>query len=87
MDILISPSEYSTAFRSYLSTRLDLFVGLSLFAALVHIWVVWPRKAKIPILSRHHGWTASWKDAVDYLKDSPGALKEGYEKVLRDDDL
>ena len=81
MELIISPQEWTNAFTSYLSTRFDHIVILSLLAAAFHLWVSWPRKAAIPILSHHKGWTAPWKDAVRYLKDSPGVLKEGYEKV------
>ena len=85
MDVLLSPQEIPQAFKSYLSTRVDHIVILSLVAALVHLWVSWPRKAAIPVLSHYKGWTAPWKDAVRYLKDSPGVLQEGYQRVSDDD--
>ncbi|KAI9801587.1 MAG: hypothetical protein M1825_003266 [Sarcosagium campestre] len=83
MDFLATGQEYSGAFKIYLSRRVDYIVALSLVAALLHLWVAWPRKASIPILSHHKGWSAPWKDAVRYLKDSPGVLKEGYEKYSK----
>lgn len=81
MEVLISPQEIPLAFKSYLSTRVDHIVILSVVAALVHLWVSWPRKAAIPVLSHYKGWSAPWKDAVRYLKDSPGVLQEGYQRV------
>ena len=81
MDSLIYEQDVSKAFITYLTSRgLYVFI-LSTVVALLHLWANRPRKAAIPVLSRHEGWTAPWKDAVRYLKDSPGVLKEGYEMV------
>ena len=82
-DFLLSGSELSGAFKKFVESRSEYIVVFSLAAALLHLWIAWPRKAAIPILSYNKGWTAPWKDAVRYLKDSPGVLKDGYNKYSR----
>ena len=71
----------STVSEIYLLTRSEYVLALALFVAVLYLWISWPRRARVPVLSHHKGWTAPWKDAVRYLKDSPGVLKEGYQKV------
>jgi hypothetical protein len=39
------------------------------------------KRANLPIYSTHSGWLGSWHDSLDYLRDSPGVLKAGYERV------
>jgi hypothetical protein len=39
------------------------------------------KRANLPIYSTHSGWLGSWYDSLDYLRDSPGVLKAGYERV------
>ncbi|KAL8790013.1 MAG: hypothetical protein Q9195_006562 [Heterodermia aff. obscurata] len=75
--------EHSAPSKSYISSRPDCIVLLTLLATLVYLWILWPARASVPVLSHHKGWTAPWKDAVRYLKDSPGVLKEGYQKGAR----
>jgi hypothetical protein len=45
------------------------------------------RRAKLPVYSNHTGLFASWYDALDYVWDSPGVLKRGYDKVRRPSSL
>lgn len=40
-----------------------------------------PKRAKLPVYSNHSGLFASWYDALDYVRDSPGVLARGYEKA------
>lgn len=40
-----------------------------------------PRRANVPVYSRHSGWRGQWKDSLEYLHDSAGTLRAGYEKV------
>lgn len=39
------------------------------------------KRAKLPVYSNHIGLFASWYDALDYVRDSPGVLARGYEKA------
>lgn len=39
------------------------------------------KRARLPVYSNHTGLFASWHDAMDYVWDSPGVLKRGYDKV------
>ncbi|KAL2859609.1 cytochrome P450 [Aspergillus pseudodeflectus] len=39
------------------------------------------KRANLPIYSTHSGWLGSWHDSLDYLRDSPGVLKAGYERL------
>lgn len=44
------------------------------------------RRAKhIPELRSTSGWFGVWEDGMRYVKDSPGVLSEGYEKVRWND--
>ena len=80
-DYLALPREHTATFKTYLSTKSDYIAVLTLLAIVLHLWKAWPRRASVPILSYHKGWTAPWKDAVRYLHNSPGVLKDGYQKV------
>ena len=73
--------ELTGASREHSIVRADYIVVLSFLAVLLRLWQAWPRRAATPILSHNKGWSAPWKDAIRYLKDSPGVLKEGYTKV------
>jgi hypothetical protein len=41
-----------------------------------------PRRADVPVYSRHSGWRGCWKDSLEYLHDSAGTLRAGYQKVI-----
>ncbi|KAL2802403.1 cytochrome P450 [Aspergillus granulosus] len=43
------------------------------------------KRANLPIYSTHTGWLGSWYDSLDYLRDSPGVLKAGYERFSKYD--
>lgn len=47
------------------------------------LYKVVPQRANLPIHSTHAGPFASWHDSLEYLKDSPGVLRSGYEKFSR----
>lgn len=58
-----------------------VLLGLLAIAAIIYGIISIPKRAKLPVYSTHSGWFAGWYDSLDYLHDSPGVLKAGYEKV------
>ena len=59
---------------------------IAIFSSLVLLLIYYelalkPKSARLPVYSSHTGLFASWYDAFDYVLDSPGVLKRGYEKV------
>jgi hypothetical protein len=76
------------AHLSTLTALIQKYPALSaltaLFTAVFIIYyqlVLGKKKAKVPIYSTHSGWFASWHDSLDYVRDSAGVLRAGYEKV------
>lgn len=49
-----------------------IFIGIRLL----------PKRANVPVYSRHSGWRGPWKDSLEYLHDSAGTLRAGYQKVI-----
>ncbi|KAL2818237.1 cytochrome P450 [Aspergillus cavernicola] len=56
-----------------LGATVAIFIGIRLF----------PKRANVPVFSRHSGWRGPWKDSLDYLHDSAGTLRAGYQKFSR----
>lgn len=60
-----------------------LLLGGFIFVVLFYKLAPSRRRANLPVYGTHIGWHGSWKDSMDYVRDSPGVLKAGYEKVRR----
>lgn len=58
-------------------------VGAIALVFLLYKVVFTPRRANLPVYSTHSGRFASWHDSLEYLKDSPGVLRSGYEKFSK----
>jgi hypothetical protein len=58
-----------------------LLLGAVIFGVLLYKFALSRRRANLPVYGTHTGWQGSWKDSMDYVRDSPGVLKAGYEKV------
>ncbi|KAL2867848.1 cytochrome P450 [Aspergillus lucknowensis] len=41
------------------------------------------KRANLPVYSTHSGLFGSWYDSLEYLRDSPGVLRAGYEKFSK----
>jgi hypothetical protein len=69
--ILLGPGSFQWA----------LLLGTLGFVTLYYKLALSPKRARLPVYSTHSGWFGSWYDSLDYLRDSPGVLKAGYEEV------
>ncbi|GAQ10181.1 fumitremorgin C monooxygenase [Aspergillus lentulus] len=71
--ILLGPGSFQWA----------LLLGTLGFVTLYYTLALSPKRARLPVYSTHSGWFGSWYDALDYLRDSPGVLKAGYEEFSK----
>jgi hypothetical protein len=71
------------SFLVYHNMQGVFLLGAFILIALSYTLVPSRRRANLPVHSTHSEWNGSWKDSIDYLRDSPGVLKSGYEKVRR----
>lgn len=55
-----------------LGATVVVFIGIRLL----------PKRANVPVYSRHSGWRGPWKDSLEYLHDSAGTLRASYQKVI-----
>ncbi|OKP10855.1 Ent-kaurene oxidase [Penicillium subrubescens] len=60
-----------------------LLLGAVIFGVLLYKFALSRRRANLPVYGTHTGWQGSWKDSMDYVRDSPGVLKAGYEKFSK----
>ncbi|KAH9825743.1 Cytochrome-P450 monooxygenase [Teratosphaeria destructans] len=63
--------------------RLVLFSIIAAILVVYYKLVLGVKRAKLPVYTNHHGWFASWKDSLDYVRDSPGVLRAGYEQFSK----
>ncbi|KAL4865956.1 hypothetical protein BDV12DRAFT_210778 [Aspergillus spectabilis] len=64
-------------------SKWPLLLGAAGILALYYRLILRFKRASLPIYSTHTGWFSSWYDSLDYLRDSPGVLKAGYEKFSK----
>ncbi|KAI9930677.1 hypothetical protein MW887_011432 [Aspergillus wentii] len=60
----------------------SLYLAVAVLAVIFLAFYLSPRRAKVPVYSTHSGWLGTWKDSLDYLQDSAGVLRAGYQKVF-----
>ncbi|XHG04070.1 hypothetical protein AWENTII_007351 [Aspergillus wentii] len=58
----------------------SLYLAVAVLAVIFLAFYLSPRRAKVPVYSTHSGWLGTWKDSLDYLQDSAGVLRAGYQK-------
>lgn len=77
MAISKTVSSFVSAYPTWTIATLLSFTILLIYYQLV----LRLKRARLPVYSNHTGIFASWYDALDYVWDSPGVLKRGYEEV------